>query len=380
MKVAIDVTALLREATGVDNYLTSLVTHLSRIDRENQYTVFVNYGDQDRFHPLPENFKIIPLCFQTRSIRFIFQQLALPVAARALEVDVLHSPSFFMPFYRGSQRHLLTIHDMTFFSRPDCHTLFRRSWMFRSALLRSIRSAHLIAVPSGSSMEAVLSLVPDISPERIRVIPLGIGPEFRPYPPDQIQSRLAHLKLPQPYILHLGTIEPRKNLMRLVESYRQLVRNGEINEHLVLAGKWGWGCEQLLKQLDLPELRGKVHLAGYIPQSDLPFLYAGARLFVYPSLEEGFGFPPLEAMACGTPTIASLSSALTENLKGGAELVLPTDVEIWTATIRRMLSDESLRLEKREQGLKLAARFSWERTAKQTLECYKKLSEGKAAS
>ncbi len=196
---------------------------------------------------------------------------------------------------------------------------------------------------------------------------------------DQIEGRLAHLSLPRPYILYLGTIEPRKNLMQLVESYRQLVRNGGISEHLVLAGKWGWGCEHLKEQIALPELHGKVHLSGYISQGDLPFLYGGARLFVYPSLEEGFGFPPLEAMACGTPTVASLTSALAENLKGSAELVPPTEIQAWTATIRRMLTDESLRLEKREQGLKLASRFNWERTAIQTLECYQELANGKSA-
>lgn len=373
MKVAIDVTALLREATGVDNYLMSLVAHLSQIDADNQYTVFVNYEDRDRLPDLPKNFNVVSLCFRARPVRLLFQQLVLPVAARALEIDVLHSPSFFMPFYRGRQRHLVTIHDMTFFSRPDCHTFLRRSWAFRSGLLKSIRRAHLITVPSGFTQQAILNHMPDISPERIRVVPHGIGAEFRPYSADQIESRLAHLSIPRPYILYLGTIEPRKNLMQLVESYRQLVRTGGVSEYLVLAGKWGWGCERLLEQIALPELRGKVHLANYISQSDLPFLYGGARLFVYPSLDEGFGFPPLEAMACGTPTIASLSSALAENLQGGAILLLPTDVQAWTVTIRRMLSDESVRLEKREQGLKLASRFSWEKTAMQTLECYREL-------
>ena len=380
MKVAIDVTALLREATGVDNYMMSLVSHLSQIDSVNQYTLFVNYEDVDRFSALPKNFHLVPLCFRARPVRLLFQQVILPAAARRLKIDVLHSPSYFIPLSRGRQRHLLTIHDMTFFSRPDCHTFLRRSWAFRNGLLKSIRSAHLITVPSRFTLQAILNHMPDIPPERIRIVPFGIGAEFQPNHPDQVERRISHLGIPRPYILYLGTIEPRKNLIHLVEAYKQLVRNGGITEHLVLAGKWGWGCEHLKEQIALPELRGKVHLANYVPQSDLPFLYGGAKLFVYPSLDEGFGFPPLEAMACGTPTIASHSSALAENLKGGAILLSPTDVRAWTATIRRMLSDESARLEKREQGLKLASLFRWEKTAMQTLDCYRELMNEREGS
>lgn len=145
---------------------------------------------------------------------------------------------------------------------------------------------------------------------------------------------------------------------------------GEIEEHLVLAGGLGWGYQDLLKQLESPELQGKVHLRGYVPQEELPWLYAGAKMFVYPSLQEGFGFPPLEAMACGIPTISSLSSSLAENLQGAAELVPPEDIEALTDAMRRLLQDESLRAKRREQGLERAAKFRWEKTARQTVNCY----------
>jgi alpha-1,3-rhamnosyl/mannosyltransferase len=375
MKVAIDLTALLPKATGVDTYLKHLVIHLGQIDHDNRYVIFTNYEDRRFFDDvLPQNFAVVPLCLRPRLARLLFQQIGVPAAARALGSEVVHSPSFFMPLYRGRQRHLLTVYDMTFFTLPHCHTPLRRSAPFRKMVSWSIRHAHLISVPSRSTQQEILNLMPEVSPERIRVITPGISEEFRPEALSKVQAELRRLGALWPYILYVGTIEPRKNLQRLVETYRQLIAGGEIDEHLVLAGPLGWDSEALLLQLGSPELRDRVHLLGYIPQSDLPWLYRGAKLFVYPSLQEGFGFPPLEAMACGVPTIASLSSSLAENLQGAAELVPPTDGEALTLAMRRLLRDEQLWAERREQGLARAAQFRWEEAAQQTLRCYQDLA------
>lgn len=375
MRVAIDLTALLPEATGVDNYLKRLVLHLGQIDHENCYTLFVNYEDRGLFNDLlPRNFAIVPFCLRPRPVRLLFQQVMLPAAARILGVDVVHSPSFLMPLYRGKQRHLLTVYDMTSFSLPDCHIPLRRSAPYRRAVLESIRRADLVNVPSCSTQQEILELMPELSPERLRMIPLGVGEEFHPHAADEVQIAVRRLGMSWPYILYVGTIEPRKNLQCLVESYLRLMAEGDVAEHLVLAGRLGWDYEDLLRQLDTPELRGRVHLPGYVHQRDLPWLYAGARLFVYPSLREGFGFPPLEAMACGVPTITSLSSSLAENLQGAAELIPPDDVEALTAAMRQLLNNEQLRAQHRKQGLARAAKFRWQETARQTLNCYKELA------
>jgi alpha-1,3-rhamnosyl/mannosyltransferase len=375
MHVAIDLTALLAEATGVDNYILRLVMHLSRIDHANDYTLFVNYEDRARFRDwLPRNFTLMPCSARLRSVRLLFQQLGLPMAARLSGIEVIHSPSFFMPLYRGRQRHLLTIHDMTSFSLPECHSPLRRSAPYCRAVLASIRHADLVSVPSRYTQQAILNLLPEVSRERIQVIPLGVGEEFQPRAPDDVQCARARLQLRWPYILYVGTIEPRKNLQCLVASYQQLIAKGDICEHLVLAGRLGWDYQALLAQVNAPALRGRVHLLGYIPQCDLPWLYAGARLFVYPSLQEGFGLPPLEAMACGVPTIASLSSALADNLRGAAELVPPDDGAALTAAMKRLLQDAQLHAQYRTQGLARAAQFRWEETARHTLNCYKTLA------
>jgi glycosyltransferase involved in cell wall biosynthesis len=371
LKVAIDLTALLPEATGVDHYMKRLVLTLPKIDDGNQYTIFVNYEDRHLYDGvLPSNFLVLPFCLRARAVRLLFQQVVLPAVAGSWGADVVHSPSFIMPLFKGRQRHVLTIHDMTFFSLPDCHIALRRNALFRCAVLESIRRANIVVVPSHATRQAILDVMPQFYPQHIRVIPNGIGDEFRLLPIEGVRDAISRLQLPPSYILYVGTIEPRKNLERLVESYRRLMIKGEIDEHLVLAGRLGWGYKDLLVQLANTELQGKVHLTGYISQDDLPWVYAGARLFVYPSIAEGFGFPPLEAMACGVPTVSSLSSSLAENLQGAAELVPPDDAEALTGAMRQLLNDEGRRAKCREEGLARAAKFRWEETARHTLDSY----------
>jgi glycosyltransferase involved in cell wall biosynthesis len=371
MRVAIDLTALLPEGTGVDNYLTHLVLSLGQVDPVNRYRIYVNYEDRRLLDGrLPRNFAVVPLSLRPRPVRLLFQQVALPATALGWNADVVHSPSFIMPYYRGRQRHVLTIYDMTFFTLPECHTTLRRSAFYRRALLDSIRRADLITVPSRSTRDQILEFVPELPVGKIRLVIPGIGEEFRVRDPDTVRREIRRLGLPESYILHVGTIEPRKNLPRLIESYRRVVEESGTNSHLVLAGRLGWSYDDVLSLLEAPGLRGRIHTPGYVSRSDLPWYYAGARLFVYPSLQEGFGFPPLEAMSCGVPTISSLSTSLTENLAGAAELVPPEDVEALAAAMVRLLRDDRLREKRRGEGFDRAARYRWSETARQTLDCY----------
>jgi len=250
MKIGIDLTALLPQATGVDNYLINIVRHLGQLDRANRYLLFTNGPDRHRFgDALPPNFTIIPLAFRPRVFRLAFQQLLLPASAAAARLDVVHSPAFIMPLYRGRQHHVLTVHDMTFFSMPGYHIPLRRSGPFRRAVLHSIRHASLVSVHSRYVRDEVLRFVPDLPLQRVRVIAPGVSDEFRPCPPASARSVARRLGITAPYILHVGTIEPRKNLSRLVESYRLLLRNHRADEHLVLAGRLGWDYHDLLAKV-----------------------------------------------------------------------------------------------------------------------------------
>jgi alpha-1,3-rhamnosyl/mannosyltransferase len=343
------------------------------VDPGIRYTIFVNRADRPLFEGrLPPNVRLRPWGLRPRPARFVLQHAVLPAACAALGVDVLHSPSFLMPSWRGRPRHLLTVHDMTFFSLPEVHTRLHRSRAFRSLVLGSIRRADLLNVPSAATRDALCAMVPAMPPDRVRVVPYGISSAFRPAGPTLERAGRAWMP-PAPYILSLGTIEPRKNAGALLEAYRRLVHEERVAEHLVLAGERGHGWRDVAIAIRRADLQDRVHAIGFVPEPDLPALYRGARLFVYPSLAEGFGFPPLEAMACGVPVIASTGSSLGENLAGAADLVSPHDPGGLAAAMRRMLRDEGHRQACIREGLTRAAAFRWEDTARRVVDCYREL-------
>jgi glycosyltransferase involved in cell wall biosynthesis len=375
VRVSIDLTALTPTVTGVDRYLLELVRHLPRIDRENRYTVFVNVRDRRRFEGrLADNVTVRPCGLPSRPLRLLFQHGALPVLAAAGRFDVVHSPSFLMPLWRGRARHLLTVHDMTFFSMPAVHTRLRRSATFRRGIVQSVQRADLVNVPSEATRRDVLHWIPGVDPGKVRVTPWGIQPEFSPAPPTETARHLARLGIPRPYILHVGTIEPRKNLITLLDSYRRLLRDGATGAHLVLAGADGWDSDRIRRAAGAPELRGRVRFLGHVSDEALPWIYRGASMFVFPSLYEGFGFPPLEAMACGIPVIAAGGSSLEENLRGAADLVAPLDGDAWAAAMRRLETDAAWHRRLAALGLERSATFRWERTVQKVLDCYVELA------
>jgi glycosyltransferase involved in cell wall biosynthesis len=377
MRIGIDLTALLPEATGVDVSLKGLVAALAAIDRENRYVLFLNYEDRHLFADrLPANFSVMRLSMRPRAVRLAFQQALLPALSTLGRLDVVHSPSFIMPLVRGRPRHLLTVHDMTSFSLPDYHIPLRRSRTYRRAVLASIRRADLVTVPSRFVAAELRARVPGLRPDCVRVVPWGIGGEFRPHPDAAARTALEHLNLPSPYILFVGALQPRKNLEGLLEAYRRLLADGAVEEHLVIAGPLGWDYDAVVAACDSSTLRTRVHLAGYVRAEDLPWLYAGARLFVYPSFGEGFGFPPLEAMACGVATIAATGSALAENLAGAAELVTPDSPEALAAAMRHLLRHVDARERLRQRGLERSAQFRWSDCAQRMLDCYSELARG----
>jgi glycosyltransferase involved in cell wall biosynthesis len=373
MRIGLDLTSLLPEATGVDRYLVRLVTHLAELDRENRYDVFVNREDRRSFAGLPENFRIRASSFRPRPARFASQQLVLPAASAALGFDVLHSPSYFLPLVRARHRHVLSVHDMTSFSHPEVHTRLRRNAVYRAGIEASIRRADIVTVPSASVQREVHRLIPGLPPSRVRVIPYGVGDEFRPAATGDAERVRLSLGLPAGYLLFVGTIEPRKNVGLLLEAFSRLVEAGR-SEHLVLAGRLGWGYADLTARLREPALQNRVHLLGYVASADLPGLYAGASVFVYPSRVEGFGFPPLEAMATGTPVVASDTSSLAENLRDAAALVPTDQPDALTACLGEVLADGAVRDRLRSAGLRRAANFRWEHTARATLDCYRELA------
>ncbi len=371
MNVGIDVTPLSPIETGVDRYLIQLVHSLSRMDDKNRYTVFINAKDTDRFDYLGSNFSIVRIGVRGRAGRFIAQQAIVPVLMRTRRLDVLHSPSFFIPCCEGRIKHVLTIHDMTMFTLADCHTRFRRSRPFLYGVCRSIRHSKLVLVPSAYVRDEVVRLLPDINAQKIRITPFGVDPEFQPA--DGSSLLPEYLKDLHPYILFVGTIEPRKNLPMLLEAYRIACAKYGLREHLIIVGRKGWNFDEVERKIQLRELRYRVHAVGYVEQRHLVHYYQNASLFVCPSLEEGFGLSPLEAMACGIPTIATETSSLKENLSGAVILVPRTSVLDLADALAAILGQPALQAELGRRGLARAHEFTWENTARKTLECYRDL-------
>ena len=189
MRIAIDFTAFIPQMTGVDTYLKRLVLHLAKVDQRNQYMIYHNYEDRRFFADnLPGNFSHTSLSARPRLIRLFSQQVLLPVAASHWKADVVHSPSFIMPYIRGSQRHVLTVHDMTSFSHPHCHIALRRSLLYRRMVMASLRRTDMVIAPSQATRQAILEFLPDLPPDRIHVTVPGIGEEFRLCDPASVRE------------------------------------------------------------------------------------------------------------------------------------------------------------------------------------------------
>ena len=240
-----------------------------------------------------------------------------------------------------------------------------------------MRNADAIIAVSQSTKSDLLQLA-CIPPEKISVVSLGVDPRFRPVKnEDDLRSVRRKYKLPRPFILFIGMIEPRKNLETLVDSYL----SGHFFDRfdMVLAGSLGWGYSPLLQKIATSGKADRIHLPGYVEDRDLPALYSAAEVFVYPSIFEGFGLPVLESMACGTPVITSSVSSLPEVAGDAALLVDPRDHSPLTSALQKLLANKSLRGEFATRGLARAASFSWDQTAQKTLSVYQHLLSGCAS-
>lgn len=375
--VALDLTSLLPVRTGVDRYVIELVTHLVRLDGDSpnrRYTLHLNHRDRSQFDGLPGNFGVRVWPAGPRPLRLVFQQLVLPVTCGTAAVDVLHSPAFLTPLWRGLTRRLVTVHDMTFFTLPGVHGGLHGSRTFKRLVRASIDRADLINVPSAATRDALLAEVAGLEPDRIRITPLGVSDVYTCAGEDAIARARRRLDLPERYILYVGSIMPRKHLDLLLRGYRELLRAGDRPEQLVLVGARREQTPELDALLRDPMLAGRVRLTGFVPEADLPWVYRGARVFVYPSYGEGFGLPPIEAMACGVPVISMAHSSLRENLDGAADLV-PSDAPAAVAdALRRLLTDPAWHARRRADGLARAQRFRWDVTARAVLRCYEELA------
>jgi len=371
MKIALDLTPLMPRQTGVDRFMLNLVRGLSRVDRENRYLVFVNHGDEPRLPELdPARWEVASVKGDGRGRRLWFQHLELLPRLEKAGVDILHSLSFLAPLRASRVRQVLSVHDLTFFTHPRVHNALHRSRPFRWLVSQSIRRADRIVVPAEAVRRDVLRLFAGRDPAQVDVVEYGLDPRFCHPSAVAEPPVIRRLNLRPGYLLFVGTLEPRKNLHLILEAFRLLLQDG-LDRHLVLVGQWGWETDAVRRQLNEPAFDGRVHVTGYVADEELVGIYAGAELLLYPSIAEGFGFPPLEAMAMGVPVIVSTTNVLRELYHEAAVTVAPTDCAGLTAAIRHLIEDRTAREERRRLGLALARQFTWERAAQKTLAAYR---------
>jgi glycosyltransferase involved in cell wall biosynthesis len=305
-----------------------------------------------------------------RALTILWHRLRLPIPVEWFTgpVDIFHSTDFVLPPVRGA-RAILTVHDLTFMRLPQCAEAGLRAYL-NKVVPRSIERADLVLADSQSTKNDLIELL-GVSPHRIEVVYAGVERRFRPMEGEIALQRVKkRYGLDFPFILSLGTLEPRKNFSGLVEAYA-LMKNKELK--LVIVGGKGWLYDEIFARVEELGLSGQVIFPGFVADEDLPALYNLAELFVFPSLYEGFGLPPLEAMACGTPVVTSDRPSLPEVVGEAGLMVEATDSQELAEAMERVLMDENLRREMREKGLKQAVKFTWEAAAGKLLDVYRRL-------
>lgn len=388
MRIAIDGRALTGRFTGDRTYWRNLLRALFRLDAENAYLIYSRAPIPEGELPEAPNvsFRVVPAANDR-----LWTLYALPRALRQERMDLAHVQYTVPP--RCPCPVVTTIHDISFRLYPEWYT-FRDRTLLNLTVPPSMRRAARVITVSESSRRDILRVYA-LPPEKVVATPLGLPEEFAQVAPESQASaeivrgqedaqRIARERfgLEKPFVLAVGVLQPRKNLPVLVEAFGRAKARSRLPHQLVLVGKAGWDTEQsTLRQIAArgggAEAAEALVFPGYVADTDLPILYRACTLFAHPALYEGFGLPPLEAMACGAPALVSDAPAMPEVVGDAALTAPPTDVSAWTDALTRLLSDADLRADLARRGPRRAACFSWKTTAERTWAAYQEAMAGK---
>jgi glycosyltransferase involved in cell wall biosynthesis len=362
MRIGIDARTLAAPKTGDRTYCMNLTRALAHVDLDNEYRLYTGHHtpladlDSPRFRQ-----RVLPAV-----PAWSWTPFALPAALRRDGCDLVHVQYLVPPHCPVPL--ITTIHDISFRRHPRWFPL-KHALLLNLLVPLAIQQAGRVLTCSEYTRREMIALY-GTEEQKIVVTPYAADPIYRPLPDDEARQAVRErFNLRHPYILSVGVLQPRKNLPRLVEAYARIAR--EVPQHLVLVGKEGWAFEALQRRVAGSGVASRIHFTGYVADADLPPLYAAADLFVYPSLYEGFGLPPLESMACGTPVVTSNSTSLPEVVGDAAVTVDPRDVTALATAIAEVLTSPGRRDQLIEAGLVRARQFSWERTAAETVAVYR---------
>jgi len=370
MRVAIEALFLLEQKTGIGWYVENLYRNLCLVDKRNDYILY----STDDFKlgrvrlPQPKRKTI------RKALYITWLNSVFPKMVQQQRIDVLHCPNSVSPILTKPSKLVVTRHDMTAWIFPEVvPSLYAK--VIRTLSKMSLERADMIIVPSYSSKHDMISIL-DIMPEKIAVTHLAADERFCVINDEKYLQRVRRkYRLPDRYILFVGALTKRKNLVMLLKAFAMLRNNQDLQ--LVLVGKPGWGYKEIVDVLNEKDLEGAVHLPGYVEDYDLPAVYNLAEVFVFPSLYEGFGIPLVEAMACGVPVIASNCSSIPEVTGDAAVLIPPNDEYLWAEKIEQLVHDDELKQQLSQRGIERARSFSWKRTAEMTIQVYSEVAGGR---
>jgi len=378
LRVGINATPLLSPLTGIGNYITHLAAALDAGGEVDLYAFYGRTWKHSRPAPLVEDLAFNPNASRARDVlkrfapwvrdmRHAQQQLLFGHGARRNAIELYHEPNY-VPF-RADVPVVITVHDLSWLRYPGTHPPDRVRWL-RREMPRAIERAAAILVDSEFTRREVLAAFAR-HPQDVHAVHLGVAREFRPRSPEDTLISLREMDLVHgEYLLTVGTIEPRKNVVHALAAYALLPATLRKRYPLVVAGVGGWRAAGLERKLRALANAGQIRMLGHVPHRHLPNLYAGAAAFLYPSHYEGFGLPPLEAMASGVPALVSDRASLPEVTGDAAMMIDPERPELTSAKIEALLESDADRADFARRGLLRAGQFTWETCARGTLGVY----------
>ena len=369
MRIAIDARKL--HDFGIGTYIRNLLRQLAKLDGESEYVLLCQERDCALAAALGRNFRAVTDNSPPYSLR---EQVSIPLALRRERADVFHAPHYVLPVLSGS-RSVVTIHDCIHLMFPQ-YLPNRAAYAYAQASIwAATHKASRILTVSESSKRDILRFF-DVPPERIAVIHNAIDERFREQPPESEMVRVRErYELQGTFVLYAGNVKPHKNLERLIEAFHLVRQSGLDDVKLVIIGDEVSKYAELRRAVHRYNLHKYVRFLGYMPDETLAVLYRLTSVFVFPSLYEGFGLPPLEAMASGAPVVTSNVSSLPEVAGEAAVLVDPYDPQSIADGIRRVLTEPELREELRARGLRRANEFSWEQSIRRVRQIYGEVAD-----
>jgi glycosyltransferase involved in cell wall biosynthesis len=372
IKIGIDVRCLTEpQYSGISEYTYNLIYHLLKIDQDNQYILFYNSAKKGRAVPIfkSDNVEYQKFNYPNKLFNLALRFLKFKAIDKMIGgVDVFLTPSFLFSNLSSHCRHILVVHDLSFELYPEFFTFKKRLWHRLIGPKQLCQQADLIIAVSENTKNDVIKVY-GTSSSKIIVSYMGINEIFfQPITLEAEQKVKTKYNLNHDYIYYIGNLEPRKNVETIIQAFEKM-KNKSID--LVIAGGQAWKYKNILKLWQNSPSKDRIKFLGYVNSHERPALYAAAKVFVYPSIYEGFGLPPLEAMACGTPVITSFNSSLVEAVDQAGLLIDQNNLTELSTVIDKLLGDKDLQAHLSQQGYLQATKFKWRQTAKQVLKLIK---------